>query len=94
MSEETATTEAAENERGLRKTRVGVVRSNKMTKTIVVDVVRRVPHPKFKKIVKATTRLYAHDEKEEAAEGDRVLIMETRPFSKKKAWRLVEVLAH
>ena len=60
----------------------------------MVDVIRRVPHPRFKKIVKRTTRLYAHDEKEEAAVGDRVLISETRPLSKKKRWRLIEVLSH
>ncbi|NNE90747.1 MAG: 30S ribosomal protein S17 [Verrucomicrobiales bacterium] len=90
--------EANENQetkdRSLRKTRVGVVTSDKMDKTIVVEVIRRVPHPKFRKIVKRTTKLYAHDEKSEAAVGDRVLVMETRPYSKKKSWRLVEVLAH
>lgn len=90
MSEETANT----NERGMRKTRVGVVRSDKMDKTIVVDVIRRVPHPQFKKIIQLTTRLYAHDEKGEAKIGDKVLVMETRPLSKKKRWRLIEVLAH
>jgi len=97
MSEATPTAEATADstpKRGLRKTRVGVVRSNKMTQTIVVDVIRRVPHPKFGKIVKQTTRIYAHDEKQEAEIGDRVLVMETRPMSKKKCWRLVEVLAH
>jgi small subunit ribosomal protein S17 len=79
--------------RGLRKTRVGQVVSARMNKTIVVEVVRRVPHPKFKKIVKRTSKFYAHDEKAEAREGQRVRIMETRPVSKLKRWRLVEVLA-
>ena len=88
---------APENEtesRGLRKTRIGIVVSDKMKQTIVVEVVRRVPHPKFKKIVKRTRKLYAHDENEEAAIGDRVQIAETRPMSKKKRWRLTEVLSH
>ena len=86
--------EANTEKRALRKTRVGVVRSDKMDKTIVVDVIRRVPHPQFKKIIKRTTRLYAHDEKGEAKAGDKVRIMETRPMSKQKRWRLIEVLAH
>ena len=91
----TAPTETtAAVERGLRKTRVGQVVSAKMDKTIVVEVVRRVPHPLFKKIIKRTTKFYAHDEKGEAKEGQRVRIMETRPLSKLKRWRLVEVLAH
>ncbi len=100
MSEDTAqkteetTAESTTASRGLRKTRVGVVTSNKMTKTIVVDVVRRVPHPKFQKIIKLTTKIYAHDENEEAEIGDKVLVTETRPISKKKCWRLVKVLAH
>ena len=104
-SEETPTAEetsAAEEapaadkgaERGLRKERIGVVSSDNMNKTIVVTVVRRVPHPKFRKIVKRTTKLYAHDEKEEAKIGDRVRVTETKPMSKKKCWRLVEVLSH
>lgn len=80
--------------RGLRKSRVGVVVSDKMDKTIVVAVVRRVPHPQFRKIVKRTTKLYAHDEKSEAREGDKVRIVEGRPISKSKCWRLVEVLSH
>ena len=77
-----------------RKTRVGVVVSDKMDQTIVVSVVRRVPHPRFKKIIKRTTKLYAHDEKGEAKIGDKVRVMETRPLSKMKRWRLMEVLAH
>jgi small subunit ribosomal protein S17 len=80
--------------RGLRKTRVGMVVSAKMDKTLVVEVERRVPHPVFKKIIKRTSKFYAHDEKGEAKEGDKVRIMETRPISKLKCWRLVEVLAH
>ncbi|MFV1994146.1 MAG: 30S ribosomal protein S17, partial [Verrucomicrobiales bacterium] len=59
-----------------------------------VGVVRRVPHPRFKKIIKRTTKLYAHDEKGEAHVGDKVKVMETRPLSKLKRWRLIEVLAH
>lgn len=90
----TQTEETPAETRGLRKTRVGIVTSDKMKQTIVVDVVRRVPHPRFKKIVKRTTKLYAHDEKEEAVVGDRVLVVETRPVSKKKRWRLVEVRSH
>jgi small subunit ribosomal protein S17 len=65
-----------------------------MDKTITVAVVRRVPHPQFHKIVKKTTKLYAHDEKNEAKEGDRVLVEECRPLSKNKCWKLVEVLSH
>ncbi len=89
-----AETAEGETGRGLRKTRVGVVTSDGMSKTIVVDVVRRVPHPKFGKIIKRTTKLYAHDENGEAKTGDKVRVIETRPLSKLKRWRLVEVLAH
>jgi len=92
MSEETQTNPAAN--RNLRKERVGIVVSDKMDKTIVVAVIRRVPHPKFKKIVKLTTKLYAQDDKGEAKLGDKVRVIETKPISKKKCWRLVEVLAH
>ena len=96
MSESEASEETSPEtrDRGLRKTRVGVVISDKMDKTIVVEVIRRVPHPRFRKIVKRTTKLFVHDEKEEAAVGDRVMVMETRPYSKNKTWRLIEVLAH
>jgi small subunit ribosomal protein S17 len=80
--------------RPLRKVRVGEVVSNKMDKTIVVRTVTRVPHPKFGKITKHISKFHAHDEKNEAQIGDRVSIMETRPFSKTKRWRLVEVLKH
>ncbi len=89
MAEETKTLELA---RGKRKERVGEVISNKMTKTIVVRVERRFPHPKFKKVVTGYKKLYAHDEKAEAKIGDHVRIEETRPLSKLKRWRLVEVV--
>ena len=78
----------------LRKTRVGNVVSTAMDKTIVVEYVNRVPHPRFKKIVKKTKKFYAHDEKGEAAVGDKVRITETKPISKKKCWVLSEILSH
>jgi small subunit ribosomal protein S17 len=78
--------------RAKRKERVGEVISNRMTKTIVVRVERRYPHPKFKKVVTGYKKFYAHDEKSEAKVGDRVRIEETRPLSKTKRWRLVEVV--
>jgi small subunit ribosomal protein S17 len=78
--------------RGHRKERVGNVISNKMAKTIVVRVERRFPHPRFKKVVTAYKKFYAHDEKSEARVGDKVRITETRPLSKLKRWRLVEVV--
>jgi len=78
--------------RALRKTRVGVVVSNKMQKTITVAIERRVPHPIYKKYFKKTTKLMAHDEKNECRIGDKVKIMETRPLSLKKRWRLVEIV--
>ena len=90
------TTEQAEmNEpsRGTRKTRVGEVISNGMNKTIVVRTVTRVPHRKFGKIVKQEKKFYAHDEENKAKVGDKVRIMETRPLSKLKRWRLVEVMS-
>jgi small subunit ribosomal protein S17 len=80
--------------RHLRKTRVGQVVSNKMEKTIVVAVVRRVPHAKFGKIVKRTKKLYAHDERNQCAIGDLVRVEETKPLSRLKRWQLVEVLKH
>jgi len=89
MAEETKNLQAT---RGNRKERVGEVVSNKMAKTIVVRVERRFPHPQFKKIVTAYKKFYAHDEKNEAKIGDRVRIEETRPLSKTKCWRLVEVV--
>jgi len=79
-------------ERGLRKTRTGVVVSNKMNKTITVAIERKVPHPIYKKYFKKTTRLMAHDEKGECTIGDKVKIMETRPLSKNKRWRLLEIV--
>jgi len=80
------------NVRNLRKTRVGRVVSDKMDKTIVVAVENRVKHPLIGKIVKRTYKLKAHDESNECREGDRVRVMETRPLSKEKRWRLVTVL--
>ena len=79
-------------ERGNRKERLGEVISNKMTKTIVVRVERRFPHPRFKKVVTSYKKFYAHDEKSEAKPGDRVRIEETRPLSKLKRWRLLEIV--
>ena len=79
-------------ERNLRKTRVGTVVSDKMDKTIVVAIVDNVSHPLYKKIIKRTVKFKAHDENNEAKIGDRVKIMETRPLSKDKRWRLVEVI--
>lgn len=79
-------------ERNLRKTRIGVVRGNKMDKTITVSIERKVKHPIYGKFVKKTTNLHAHDEKNECTVGDVVKIMETRPLSKTKRWRLVEVV--
>ena len=79
-------------ERNLRKTRVGVVVSDKMDKTIVVAVKDNVKHPLYKKIVKKTYKLKAHDETNDAKIGDTVRVMETRPLSKDKRWRLVEII--
>lgn len=79
-------------ERNLRKTRVGIVTSDKMDKTVVVSVKDKVQHPLYKKIVNRTIKLKAHDEKNECAAGDRVLLMETRPISKDKRWRVVEII--
>jgi small subunit ribosomal protein S17 len=89
MAETTTTLEAA---RAKRKEREGEVISNKMAKTIIVRVERRFPHPKYKKVVTGYKKLYAHDEKNEAKMGDRVRLEETRPLSKTKRWRLVEVV--
>ena len=83
---------AANVTRAPRKTRVGEVVSDGMNKTIVVQTVTRVPHPRFGKIVKQMKKFYAHDEENKAKTGDTVLIMETRPLSRLKRWRLVEVL--
>ncbi|WP_193212358.1 30S ribosomal protein S17 [Luteolibacter marinus] len=78
----------------VRKTRVGVVVSNKMSKTLVVEHVARVPHPRFNKIVKRSKKYYVHDEAGEAQIGDKVRIVETRPTSKLKRWSLEKVLSH
>ena len=79
-------------ERKLRKERIGLVVSNKMEKSIVVQIERKVKHPKYGKFVRRTTKLVAHDENNECNIGDTVLIMETRPLSKQKCWRLVEII--
>lgn len=79
-------------ERNLRKIRIGVVSSNKMNKTVTVAVERKVKHSMYGKFLKKTTRFHAHDEKNECSIGDLVKIMETRPLSKTKRWRLVEVI--
>jgi small subunit ribosomal protein S17 len=89
MAEETR---AAGGGRAERKTRVGRVVSTKMTRTVTVAVDRRVPHPLYGKLVTRTKKLYAHDEREEAREGDIVRVAETRPLSKLKRWRLIEIL--
>lgn len=80
------------SDRNLRKTRTGMVVSDKMDKTIVVAIMDNVRHPLYKKIVKRTVKIKAHDENNECRIGDRVTIMETRPLSKDKHWRLVEIL--
>ena len=79
-------------ERNLRKTRVGLVVSNKMDKTIVVAIEDNVKHPIYGKIIKRTLKVHAHDENNECAIGDKVEVMETRPLSKTKRWRLVEII--
>ncbi len=89
---DTASTE--ESKRNLRKERVGKVVSAKMQKTVVVETTTRVPHPKFGKIVKHVKKFYAHDEDGKAQPGDQVRIMETRPLSKLKRWRVVEIVKH
>ena len=88
MSEATTTT----TERARRKMREGVVVSNKMDKTIVIAIVERVRHPKYDKFVTRTKKLYVHDEANDAKIGDRVRVTETRPLSKTKRWRVVEIL--
>src|SRR5882762_7190368 len=86
------TTTMPESARANRKERLGEVISNKMAKTIIVRVQRRFPHPRFKKVITGYKKLYAHDEKGEAKVGDRVRIQETRPLSKTKRWRLMQVV--
>jgi len=85
-------TDEPKTERGLRKTRVGRVLSDRQDKSIVVQVERRAAHPRYQKTIVLRKRYYAHDENNEARVGDRVEIMETRPLSKQKRWRLVSVL--
>ena len=80
------------SERNLRKTRVGMVVSNKMDKTVVVSIVDNVKHPLYKKIIKRTVKLKAHDEGNASSIGDKVSVMETRPLSKDKRWRVVEII--
>ena len=87
-----ASSPTVEDRRGTRKTRTGQVISSSMNKTIVVRSVTHVPHPKFGKIIKQMKKFYAHDEENKAKPGDTVRIMETRPLSKLKRWRLVEVV--
>jgi small subunit ribosomal protein S17 len=96
MSQETTSPPAPANGAALRvhKERTGEVIAARMQKTIVVRVERRVPHPKFKKIVRKHKKFYVHDDKGEAKAGDRVLIRETRPLSKLKRWELVTILKH
>lgn len=92
MMDNTQKTETAQAERGKRKTRIGKVVSNRMDKTVVVAIVRMVKHPLYKKYIKRTTRLYVHDEKNDAREGDTVRVVETRPLSKLKCWRVQEII--
>ena len=80
------------SERNLRKTRVGKVVSDKMDKTVIVSIEDNVKHPLYKKIIKKTVKLKAHDENNQCGIGDRVLVMETRPLSKDKRWRVVEII--
>ena len=89
---ESATRDRATRDRGTRKTRLGVVVSDKMEKTVVVAIERRVPHPVYGKMVTRTKKFQAHDEENSAKVGDRVRIMETRPLSKHKRWRVVEIV--
>ena len=87
------TTKSSSPERATRKTRVGLVVSDKMNKTVVVAIERRMAHPVYGKMMTRTTRLKAHDEENQAKAGDTVRIMETRPMSKDKRWRLVEIVS-
>ena len=90
----TAAPPAVAEARALRKTRVGLVVSHAMKKTAIVESVTRVPHARFGKIVKQVKKFYAHDEEDSAKVGDTVRIMETRPLSKLKRWRVVEIVKH
>ena len=89
---ESGATRSAEQQRNSRKTRVGMVVSDKMQKTVVVSIERRVQHPVYGKMIRRTKKLKAHDEQNEAKTGDTVRIMETRPLSKDKRWRVVEII--
>ena len=86
--------ETTDSQTSLRKTRIGIVKAAKMDKTIIVESVARVPHPRFKKIIKRSKKYYVHDEDGTAKIGDRVRIVETRPISKTKCWKLAEVISH
>ncbi len=79
-------------ERNRRKVRTGIVLSNKMDKTLVVEILRTMKHPLYERVIKTKSKLYAHDEDNDAGIGDKVRVMETRPLSKQKRWRLVEVV--
>ena len=92
MAEMTNVAAVARNARNARKARVGVVVSDKMQKTVVVAIERRVPHPVYGKMITRSTNLKAHDETNQAKTGDTVRIMETRPMSKDKRWRVVEIV--
>lgn len=92
MTEKIESAAATAEKRGLRKTRIGTVVSNKMDKTIVVAIKSKVKHPLYKKTINKTNRLKAHDENNECGIGDTVEIMETRPLSREKRWRLVNIL--
>ena len=94
MTNTNADTRAASHARNMRKTRVGKVVSDKMQKTVVVVIERRVPHPVYGKMVTRTKKLKAHDEENTAKTGDTVRIAETRPLSKDKRWRVVEIVEH
>ena len=91
MSESQTTTGV---QRHTRKTREGVVVSDRQDKTIIVEVTRRTPHPLYKKVVKSSKKYYAHDEENKAQTGDKVRIVETRPLSKTKHWRLLEIIGN
>lgn len=78
--------------RNSRKTRIGIVISNKMKKTITVEMERTMKHPMYQRVIKRKSKLYAHDEQNECGIGDKVLVMETRPLSKLKRWRLIKVI--
>ena len=86
--------ETTDSPTSLRKTRTGIVKATKMDKTIIVESIARVPHPRFKKINKRSTKFYVHDENGVAQVGDRVRIVETKPISKTKCWNLDEVISH